>query len=133
MSSNNSDQHVAGMSHQTFREVLSSMFGEPGWQQAFARGTGLSPSTVSRYASGDAPIPLYVALIVQMMRTMQMRRIPLPDAFEPSYDQSACIQAVRETLEALEDDERPRWLVAETAGRAARQAERDSGGDPPAK
>lgn len=103
------------MSHLAFRRVLAEMFGDPGWQKAFARGTGLSPSTVSRYASGEAAIPLYVALIVEMLRTYQRNRLPLPDTFETSVDPNEIIRTTRACLESLEGEDRPRWLDAEAA------------------
>lgn len=99
----------AAMSPQMFAYQLKRLFGPRGWQQAFARGTGLSPASVSRWASGEQPIPLYVAVLVEMMRLLARNNLPLPDTFEPSYDLQELFAAVRICIEGMKRDPEHWW------------------------
>lgn len=64
-----------------FAEMMHEALGGRGWQGVFARGTGLSPSTITRYLQGVFPIPKYVALIVHMLAITRRAGLPLPDGF----------------------------------------------------
>lgn len=64
-----------------FEDTLGSIFGKWGWQTAFSRGTGFAPSTITRYLKGKYPIPLHVAVMVEMLATLKRNGIPMPGAF----------------------------------------------------
>lgn len=75
------EQRVGILSPAEFSEMMNEALGGRGWQGTFARGTGLSPSTVTRYLQGVFPIPKYVALIVHMLAISRRAGLPLPDGF----------------------------------------------------
>lgn len=69
-----------------FKQALADALGGRGWQKAFVRGTGLAPSTVTRYLQGTYPIPQYIGVIVEMLQTLRRNRLPMPDVFSDAYE-----------------------------------------------
>lgn len=72
---------VGAMTPEDFAAAASEALGGRGWQKAFVRGTGLAPSTVTRYLQGIYPIPQHVALIVEMMAKLRHHKLPMPECF----------------------------------------------------
>jgi len=79
---------VGVLTAEEFKATLSDALGGRGWQKTFVRGTGLSPSTVTRYLQGTFPIPQYIGLIVEMLQTLRRNRLPMPDAFSDTSEGS---------------------------------------------
>jgi hypothetical protein len=65
------------MNARQFTKALATLFGRFGGQVRFAAFTGISRSQVNRYTNG-APIPKYVALMVQMMVACMESGLQLP-------------------------------------------------------
>ncbi len=74
------------MSPEEFAAAVSAALGGRGWQKAFGRGAGLSPSTVTRYLQGVNPVPQTIALIVEMLATLRRHDLPVPEAFSAEQD-----------------------------------------------
>jgi hypothetical protein len=64
-----------------FEDACIAIFGKVGWQKTFARGTGISPSTLTRYLQGIFPVPVTIALIVEMLATLKRNGFTLPQRF----------------------------------------------------
>ena len=79
--SNDGTKTYTQMSADDFKSILQVVFGNWGAQAAFARGTGLSPSTIGRYIAGTLPVPQHIALLVEMLQTLRHHELPLPDSF----------------------------------------------------
>mgnify|MGYP003385708658 FL=1 len=69
------------LSAEEFKETMVEVFGGRGWQSAFARGTGIAPSTITRYLQGAFPIPCYICVITEMLLTLRRNGLPVPDRF----------------------------------------------------
>jgi hypothetical protein len=69
------------MTGEEFVQAASDALGGRGWQKAFVRGTGLAPSTVTRYIQEIYPVPQHVALIVEMLATLRSNGLPVPESF----------------------------------------------------
>jgi len=72
---------LGAMSPEEFKDAGSTALGGRGWQKAFARGTGFSQSTVTRYLQGTFPIPQHVAVMIEMLATLRRHGLPVPEAF----------------------------------------------------
>lgn len=66
------------LTSEDFIELLDKIFGEGG-QSRFARISGISRSQINRYARGDAPVPKYVAFMVELCLEFKRSGIPLPE------------------------------------------------------
>lgn len=75
----------AGMTPEEFEAAASEALGGRGWQKAFSRGTGLAPSTITRYLQGIYEVPQYVAVIVEMLATLRRNGLPMPEAFSAEH------------------------------------------------
>lgn len=72
---------IGAISPEDFEAAASDALGGRGWQKSFRAGTGLAQSTLTRYLRGVFPIPQHVALIVQLLQTLRLHGLPVPDTF----------------------------------------------------
>lgn len=75
------DPRMGAISPEDFEAAASDALGGRGWQRAFVRGTGLAQSTLTRYLRAVFPIPLHVAIIVEMLQTLRHNGLPVPSSF----------------------------------------------------
>jgi len=71
----------SAMTPAEFEQAASYALGGRGWQKAWVRGTGQSPSTVTRYLQGVYPIPQYVRLILEMLASLRIAGLAVPESF----------------------------------------------------
>lgn len=71
----------AVLTPEEFSNAMREALGGVGWQGVFARGVGISPSTVTRYMHGILPIPPHIGIIVEMLQTIRRHGLAVPDRF----------------------------------------------------
>lgn len=64
-----------------FEQYGKALLGGWGWQRKWCRGTGMAPSTINRYLTGQYPVPKHVAMLVKTLVMLHSAGIPLPDEF----------------------------------------------------
>ena len=57
--------------------ILESFYGHRKWVNQFAADYGFSRSSVDRWKDGRTPIPKHVAMILNMLSTLKVRKIPM--------------------------------------------------------
>jgi hypothetical protein len=72
---------IGALTPQDFEAAASEALGGRGWQKAFIMGTGIAQSTLTRYLRGIFPIPQWVAAVVEMLQTLRMNGLSVPDSF----------------------------------------------------